>query len=70
MVWVPEGNRVRPIKVTVGLSDGTLTEVAGEGIKEGTEIAMGEVEGQQASRRAPTGGGSPFTPQLFGPKGK
>jgi len=44
------------------LSDGSLTEVAGAELKEGTPVVVGEAEkgnGQQAS------GGSPFTPKIF-----
>ena len=69
VVWVPEGDRVRPINVTVGLKDGSLTEVAGEGLKEGTLVVVGEMENQQAAGK-PASGSSPFAPQLFGTKGK
>ena len=66
MVWVPEGTKVRPVSVALGFSDGTLTELVGDQLKEGTQVVMGEAEKQQAGQPGP--GGSPFTPQLFGGK--
>jgi hypothetical protein len=54
---------VRPVKVRLGLSDGTLTEVESTELKEGTQVVVGEMEKQQAGKPAP--GGSPFTPQIF-----
>ena len=34
-LWRPEGETVRPVAVRAGLSDGILTEVAGEQLAEG-----------------------------------
>jgi HlyD family secretion protein len=62
VIWVPQGSQVRPIKVKLGLSDGSLTEVASTKLKEGEPVVVGEVE-KQASESGP--GGSPFTPQFF-----
>jgi HlyD family secretion protein len=62
VIWVPQGSQVRPIKVKLGLSDGSLTEVASAGLKEGTPIVVGEAEKAAAEGGR---GGSPFTPQLF-----
>jgi HlyD family secretion protein len=62
VVWVPKGALVRPVEVSRGLSDGSLTEVAGAELQEGLPVVVGEAEkgtGQPAS------GGSPFAPQLF-----
>jgi HlyD family secretion protein len=61
-VWIPQGSLVRPIKVSLGLSDGSLTEVTSGELKEGTPLVVGELENQSAG---PSPGGSPFTPQLF-----
>jgi len=63
LVWVPQGTLVRPVQVTLGLSDGSLTEVESAELKEGTSLVVGEMEGQQAGKPAP--GASPFTPQLM-----
>jgi HlyD family secretion protein len=62
LVWVPQGARVRPVEVTRGLSDGSLTEVSGPNLKEGMPVVVGEVEKGSASQGS---GGSPFAPQLF-----
>ncbi|OGR28862.1 MAG: RND transporter [Desulfobacca sp. RBG_16_60_12] len=63
LVWVPQGALVRPVQVTLGLSDGSLTEVESPELKEGTLLVVGEMESRQAGETAP--GGSPFTPQIF-----
>ena len=62
-MWVPQGALVRPVQVTLGLSDGSLTEVESTELKEGTPLVVGEMESQPAGKPAP--GGSPFTPQLL-----
>jgi HlyD family secretion protein len=63
VVWVPEGTLVRPVKVTPGLSDGSMTAVESAALKEGTPVVLGEMEKQENGKTAP--GSSPFTPQLF-----
>lgn len=63
VVWEPVGTLVRPVNVRRGLSDGTLTEVESDKLKEGTPVVVGEMEKQAAGQPAP--GSSPFTPQLF-----
>lgn len=62
-VYVPQGTLVRPVYVTLGLSDGSQMEVESNELKEGTLLVMGEIESQPAGKPAP--GGSPFTPQLL-----
>jgi len=72
IVWVPQGAQVRPVRVILGLNDGSLTAVESAELKEGTPVVMGEMEKQAAGKPAP--GGSPFTPKIFkgaaSPKGK
>jgi HlyD family secretion protein len=63
LVWVPQGDLVRPVQVTLGLSDGSLTEVSSPELKAGTPVVVGEMTSQ--SNGSPAPGGSPFTPQLF-----
>jgi HlyD family secretion protein len=60
IVWVQEGNYVRPIKVRVGPSDGTMTEVEGKDLQEGLQAVFGEQ--QQAAGAKTT---NPFTPQIM-----
>jgi len=63
VVYVPAGNFVRPLTVATGLSDGSMTEIQGEAIKEGMLVVLGE-ETRDAS--GPQTVASPFTPQFFG----
>jgi HlyD family secretion protein len=65
-LWVPEGGRVRPVRVNLGLSDGTWTEVQGEGVSEGMTVVLGV---QAPDVVADTSAGAnPFIPQ-FGRRG-
>jgi HlyD family secretion protein len=59
-LWLPEGGSVRPLAVRVGLSDGTLTEVAGERLSEGLEVVIGLQP--QASAKPDTS--NPFAPSF------
>ncbi len=61
VLWVEAQNGVRPIEVRTGLSDGVVTEVQGEGLKEGLEIVVGE--NHQSGSHSDTGT-NPFTPHL------
>jgi len=45
-LWIEaNGGFVRPLEVVVGVSDGTMTEIGGSGVKEGMQVILGE-EGQ------------------------
>jgi HlyD family secretion protein len=60
-LWLPEGIEVKPLKVRIGLTDGSLTEVSGPELKPGMQVVVAEVEkGEEAPSSA-----SPFTPQIF-----
>jgi HlyD family secretion protein len=68
-VWVEQGKFVRPIVVQAGLTDGTQTEVQGEGLAEGLNVVVGELVQAGARPAGATGaGGSPFTPQIGRPR--
>ena len=41
LIWIRQGDFVRPIKVRVGLSDGNATEILSDRLAEGTEIVVG-----------------------------
>ena len=62
MVWIQDGTLVRPVEVRLGLSNGAMTEVEGEGLEEGMELVVGESERGEG----PTGTTNPFVPQLAG----
>jgi len=59
-VWVVDGGKPRGIDVRVGLSDGAMTEVSGEGVTEGLEVIVGQQGGAAA---APAQKGAP--PRMF-----
>ncbi len=63
LVWVPQGDLVRPVQVTLGLSDGSLTEVSSPELKAGTLLVVGEMGTQSAGQ--PASGASPFAPQIL-----
>ena len=60
-LWLPDGNEVKPLKVKVGLTDGTLTEVTSSKLKPGMQVVVAEVE----KGEEPANSASPFTPQIF-----
>ncbi len=61
VVWMQQGTSLRPIKVRLGLSDSTKTEVQGDEIKEGLRIITGQ---QQKQQTADSGTTNPFVPQI------
>lgn len=61
LVWVEEKGFVRPLEVHVGLTDGVLTEVSGDDLREGQHIVVGESSPEQAEATT-----SPFAPRMFG----
>lgn len=60
VLWAEEGPFVRPVPVRIGLSDGTLTAVQGEGAFEGLKAVIGVETGD----RGRTDASNPFTPQF------
>ncbi len=62
VVWVPDGPSVKPLVVRVGLSDGNMSEVRSEELKEGMQVVVGE---QPRGTSGAQSASSPFTPQLF-----
>ncbi|MEW6386972.1 MAG: efflux RND transporter periplasmic adaptor subunit [Thermodesulfobacteriota bacterium] len=60
-LWIAQGSQVQPVKVRVGPSDGSLTEVQGAELKAGLQVVVAEAP-KGADR---SGSASPFTPQLF-----
>jgi HlyD family secretion protein len=55
ILWSPGPDGLRPLKVRTGLVGETATEVRGEQIEEGVEVAVPETRGEQSSRRARRG---------------
>jgi len=61
VLWALEGQYVRPIRVKVGQSDGTLTEVEGEGLEQDQKV----VTGVETQSRDEVNASNPFTPQFL-----
>ncbi len=60
VIYVPQGPFVRPVIVRVGATDGTMTEVSGEGVVENLAVVTG-VQKQATAQSETT---NPFTPKL------
>jgi len=60
-VWIPEGSLLRSVSVIVGFTDGSMTEVQSDELKEGAPVVVGENLPGDDNRPS---GGSPFIPQF------
>ena len=58
-LWVKDGEFVRPIEVTAGISDGVDTAVTADTLHEADEVITGEIIGP------PTGVSNPFLPKII-----
>ncbi|MGA2787483.1 MAG: efflux RND transporter periplasmic adaptor subunit [Verrucomicrobiota bacterium] len=47
VIWLKDGEFVRPIEVKVGTSDGSYTAVTADNLKEGEEVVTGETTGPE-----------------------
>jgi HlyD family secretion protein len=47
VIWLKNGNYVRPVKVKIGTSDGSDSAVTGGTLKEGDEVVTGETTGPE-----------------------
>jgi HlyD family secretion protein len=62
IIWGEQGKFVRPVRVKIGLTDGTFTEVEGDDLTEGMRVVIGEATQETAA--IPSAERSPFTPQV------
>ena len=60
VIWLKNGEFVRPVEVKVGTSDGSNTAVTADDLKEGEEIVTGETTGPE-----PGGTQNPFVPRFI-----
>ena len=60
ILWVPEGEKLKPLKVKVGASDGVMSEISGDDVKDGIEIVTGLQSQAQAATESVA---NPFLPQ-------
>jgi HlyD family secretion protein len=62
VVWVQDGNYVKPVEVHFGVSDGTKTEISGQGVEQGLKLVIGEQANSTDSSSGTTT--NPFAPQF------
>lgn len=60
ILWVQDGEFLRPVPVRTGLSDGAMTEVSGRDVQDGMTIVTGE----KTADAEEAGVTNPFTPQF------
>jgi HlyD family secretion protein len=60
VIWLKDGEFVRPVEVKVGTSDGSNTAVTADDLKEGKEVVTGETTGPE-----PGGTQNPFVPHFI-----
>jgi len=65
LLWLKQGDKLIPIRVKTGISDGSMTEIIGN-IKEGDEVITGTVS--STANKTPTQQ-NPFAPQMPGGRG-
>jgi HlyD family secretion protein len=65
-LWIAHEGVVRPLQVTIGSTDGSMTEISGSGVKEGLELVIGEGSKDETAEDMT----NPFAPKLFGGKKK
>jgi HlyD family secretion protein len=61
IVWIEQGKFVRPVSVDVGMSDGAVTQIEGDDMKEGIRVVVGERTREAA--KGPSDEQNPFAPQ-------
>lgn len=59
-VWISNSKNIYPIEVITGISDGAMTEIKGEGLKEGIQAIIGISLNSEKKSSA----NSPFVPQF------
>jgi HlyD family secretion protein len=62
-LWAKAGNYVRPVPVRLGLTDGTWTEVQGEGLTKGEVVVTGVISVEAAAEES-ANEANPFIPQI------
>ena len=63
-VWIQDGEFVRPVRVKIGPTDGSVTEITSKDLQENSEIITGTVQKSDTTNTTT----NPFTPQMFGGK--
>ena len=61
-IWIDVAGRVKPLEITVGATDGTVTEICGDGLTEGLAVVIGEDDISAAAQDEETS--NPFLPKF------
>jgi HlyD family secretion protein len=64
VIWIKHGNKVRPVHVRTGLSDGLMTEIAGGNLKQGQPFVVGLYADRRKGTKDKRDSGNPFMPDL------
>lgn len=62
-LWVEDGSYVRPVRVEVGLTDGSQTQISGDEIKEGLQVVTGEMQPNEM-QDGDASSTNPFAPRI------
>ena len=68
-VWVKEGDRLKPVRIRIGVSDGSYTAVEDGELKEGDELVTAMQGGDSKKASSPFAAASPGGPGGGGPRG-
>ena len=59
-VYVKDANgQPKPVSITTGVTNGTMTEVIGGDLQPGMQVITGQLSGTSTKRRRPAGAGGP-----------
>ena len=64
IIWVKNGNKVCPLKIRTGLSDGLMTEITGDHLKQGLQIVVGLYSDTPKRAKDDKEPENPFIPDL------
>jgi HlyD family secretion protein len=64
VVWQVADGKVKPVRVTVGISDGTQVAVTSDALQAGMRVATAVKTGDQASSARPSANTSPLMPSM------
>jgi HlyD family secretion protein len=63
-IWQVVNGKLQPVRVTVGLSDGTQVAVEADRLEPGAIVVTGIRESKNRTAQTPTGSGSPLMPSM------
>jgi len=63
-IWQVVDGKLRPARVTVGLSDGTQVAIEGDALKPGTSVVTSIRESKDRAAQTSTASGSPLMPSM------